>query len=122
MHGKNYPYGPYEIQQRASFGRAAPLVMAASNHTAKAYHRVMRGKGLYRAAAHRTHVYHSRFADYIMRSVFGSHKAWRTYKLINPHVRAPHYHTAMAQTDCFEMVFDDACSRWNGTPAIHVAV
>ena len=59
-------------------------VMAASNHTAKAYRRGVRDKGLYRAAVHRTHVYQSRFADYIVRSVFGSHKAWRTHKLINP--------------------------------------
>ena len=97
-------------------------VMAASNHTAKAYRRGVRDKGLYQAAVHRTHVYHSRFADYIVLSVFGSHKAWRTHKLINPHVRAPHYHNAAAQTDHFELAFDDTCKRWNGTPAIHVAV
>ena len=97
-------------------------VMAASNHTAKAYRRGVRDKGLYLAAVHRTHVYQSRFADYIVLSVFGSHKAWRTHKLINPHVRAPHYHNAAAQTDHFELAFDDTCNRWNGTPAIHVAV
>ena len=97
-------------------------VMAASNHTAKVYRKGVRGKGLYRAAVHRTHVYHSRFADYIVRDVFGSHKAWRTIRLVNPHARAPHYHDIAAQTDRFELAFDDTSSRWKGTPAIHVAV
>ena len=97
-------------------------VMAASNHAAKAYRRGVRGKDLYRAAVHRTHVYQSRYADYIVRSVCGNHKSWRTHKLVNPHARAPHYHNAAAQTDYFELAFDDTCSRWKGTPAIHVAV
>ncbi len=52
----------------------------------------------------------------------GSHKAWRTNQLVNPHARAPHYHNPAAQTDCFEMAFDDTSKRWDGSPAIHVAI
>ncbi len=97
-------------------------VMAASNHVAKGYRRGVRGRDLYRLAVHRTGVYQSRFADYIIADVRGSHTAWRTNQLANPHARAPHYHNPAAQTDCFEMAFDDTSKRWDGSPAIHVAV
>ncbi|MBI1658792.1 MAG: hypothetical protein IS632_08510, partial [Thaumarchaeota archaeon] len=53
-------------------------VAAASNHTSKGYRRDARGKDLYRMAAHRTGIYQTRFAEYIVRDVLGSHKAWRT--------------------------------------------
>ena len=97
-------------------------VQAASNHAAKAYRKGARGKKLYRAAAHRTKVYRSRFADYIVRDVYGSHRSWRTHKLSEPHARALHYHNPVAQTDQFETAFDDTAKRWNGSPAIHVAI
>lgn len=73
-------------------------------------------------AVHRTGVYQSRFADYIIRSIHGGHRAWRTRQLADPHVRAPHYRNPVEQTDCFETAFDDTAKRWNGPPAIHVAV
>ena len=97
-------------------------ITAASNHTAKAYRRGIHGKQLYHLATHRTQVYQSRFADYIIIDVLGSHKAWRTSQLANPHARAPHYHNPTAQTDCFELAFDDSSKRWDGSPAIHVAI
>ncbi len=97
-------------------------VMAASNHAAKGYRRGVRGRDLYRLAVHRTGVYQSRFADYIIADVRGSHKAWRTNQMVNHHARAPHYHNPAAQTDCFEMAFDDTSKRWDGSPAIHVAI
>ena len=96
--------------------------MAASNHTARVCRKGVCGKGLYRADVHRTQVYQSRFVRYIVRDVSGSHKAWRTHKLINPHARAPHYHDIAAQTNYFELAFGDTYSRWNGTPAMHIAV
>lgn len=97
-------------------------VQAASNHTAKAYRNGTRGKPLYRAAVHHTHVYQARFADYIVVDVRGSHKAWRTKKTENPFARAPHYANPVAQTDYFEMAFDETSKRWSGAPAIHVAI
>ena len=97
-------------------------VMAASNHAAKGYRRGIRGRELYRLATHRTSVYQSRFADYIIVDVLGSHRAWRTNRLADPYVRAPHYHNPAAQTDCFELAFDDTSKRWDGSPAIHVAI
>ena len=97
-------------------------ITAASNHTAKGYRRGVRGRELYRLAVHRTGVYQARFADYIIVDVRGSHKAWRTNQLVNRHARAPHYHNPVAQTDCFEMVFEDTSKRWDGSPAIHVAI
>ena len=97
-------------------------VNAASNHTAKGYRSGVRGKELYRMAIHRTGIYQSRFADYIIRDVYGSHRAWRTNQRMDPHARAPHYHDAAAQTDCFELAFDCTARRWDGAPAIHVAV
>ena len=97
-------------------------VQAASNHTAKAYRRGVCGQKLYRAAVHRTGVYRSRFADYVVRDIYGSHKSWRTRRLAEPHARAPHYHNALAQTDRFEMALDGTSKRWSGFPAIHVAV
>ena len=97
-------------------------VQAASNHTAKAYRRGVRGNELYHMATHRTGVYRSRFADYIVRDIYGSHRSWRTHKLSEPHAHAPHYRNPVAQTDQFEMAFDDSAKRWNGTPCIHVAI
>ena len=97
-------------------------IMAASNHAAKGYRRGVRGRELYRLAVHRTGVYQARFAAYIIVDVRGSHKAWHTNQLVNPHARAPHYHNPVAQTDCFEMAFDDTSKRWDGSPAIHVAI
>ena len=68
-------------------------VQAASNHAAKAYRKGARGKELYRAAAHRTNLFQSpisvsRFADYIVRDVYGSHKSWHTHKISELHARA----------------------------------
>ena len=105
-----------------SLGGLLHYIAAASNHAAKGYRRGARGKELYRLTVHRTGVYRAGFADYIMADVWGSHKAWRTNQLINRHARAPHYHNPAAQADCFEMAFDDASKRWDGSPAIHVAV
>ena len=42
-------------------------VSAASNHTSKAYRKGIRGRALYGMAVHRTGVYRSRFADYMIR-------------------------------------------------------
>ena len=97
-------------------------VAAASNHTSKGYRRDARGKDLYRMAAHRTGIYQTRFAEYIVRDVLGSHKAWRTNRLAEPHARAPHYHNGVAQTDRFELAFGETSKRWNGEPAVHVAI
>ena len=97
-------------------------VQAASNHTGREYRRGVRGKGLRRAALHRTSVYQTRFAEYIIRDVFGSHRSWRTNRRAEPHARAPRYRNAPAQTDCFELALDHTSKRWNGTPAVHVAV
>ena len=97
-------------------------VSAASNHAAKGYRRGVRGKELYHMSVHRTGVYQSRFADYIVREIHGSHRAWRTHKLEDLHARAPHYHNATAQTDRFEMAFDETSKRWDGSPAIRVAI
>ena len=97
-------------------------VVAASNHTARGYRRGARGKDLYHMAVHHTGVYQTRFADYIIRGIHGDHKAWRTRRLADPHARAPHYHNGVAQTDQFELAFDKTSKRWNGSPAIHVAV
>ena len=97
-------------------------ILAASNHTAKAYRKGVRGKELYGMAVHRTDVYQSRFADYIILDICGSHKVWRTRQLSDLHARAPHYHNPVAQTDQFELAFDHASKRWNGAPAIHVAI
>ncbi len=96
-------------------------VNAASNHTAKGYRRGVRGKELYRMAIHRTGIYQSRFADYIIRDVYGSHRAWRTSQRMDPHARAPHHHDAAAQTDCFELALDYTAQRWDGASAIHVS-
>ena len=52
----------------------------------------------------------------------GSHKAWRTNQLADPHARAPHYRNPVAQTDYFELAFDESSRRWDGSPAIHVAI
>ncbi|MYB30732.1 MAG: transposase [Cenarchaeum sp. SB0663_bin_5] len=97
-------------------------VEAASNHAAKALRRGVRGKKLYHIVVHRTGVYHSRFADYIIQNVHGNHKAWRTNQLTDMHVRAPHYHNPVAQTDRFKLAFDDTSKRWNGTPSIYVPI
>lgn len=97
-------------------------ILAASNGTAKALRRGVRGKELRRRAVHHTRVYQTRFADYIVLDVFGSHKAWRTKQLTDKHARAPHFRNPVAQTDIFELVFNDTSKRWNGTPSIHVAV
>ncbi len=97
-------------------------ITAASNHAAKGYRRGARGSELYRMAAHRTCVYQARFADYIVREVQGDHKAWRTNRQSDPHARAPHYHNGVAQTDQFELAFDKTAKRWNGSPAIFVAI
>ena len=97
-------------------------IMAASNHAARGYRSGARGKELYRMAVHRTGVYQSRFADYIIRNVHGGHRAWRTRQSADPHARAPHYHGVVAQTDCFKMAFDDTSKLWDGAPAIHVAI
>ena len=97
-------------------------VNAASNHTAKGYRRGARGKELYGMAIHRTGVYHARFAAYVVRDVQGSHRAWRTNQRMDPYTRAPHYHNAAAQTDCFELAFDGTARRWDGSLAIHVAI
>lgn len=110
-------------------GRGCPLagllhhIMAASNRTAEGYRGGVRCKDLYRVAVHRTGVYQSRFAGYIIRSVHGSHKAGRTNRQhANPHARAPHDHNGAAQTGCFEVVLDDPSKRRDGAPAIHVAI
>ena len=97
-------------------------VQAASNHASKEYRRGVRGKGLRRAAMHHTGVYQTRFGEYIVRDVFGAHRSWRTHQKAEPHARAPHYHDAPAQTDQFELALDDTSKRWNGTPAVHVAI
>ena len=39
-----------------------------------------------------------------------------------PHAQAPHYTNPVAQTDRFEMAFDQTAKRWNGSPAVHVAI
>ena len=96
--------------------------VAASNHAARGYRAGARGKELYRMAAHRTGVYQTRFADYIIREIHGDHKAWRTNKLVEPHARAPHYRNGVARTDRFKLVFDEASELWDGSPAIHVAI
>ena len=57
-----------------------------------------------------------------MRDVFGSHRSWRTHRRTEPHARAPRYHNAPAQTGCFELALDHTSKRWNGTPAVHVAI
>ena len=64
-------------------------VTAASNNVARGYHSGRRGRELYRMAVHRTGIYQSRFADYITRNIHGSHRAWRTHRLADPHVRPP---------------------------------
>ena len=97
-------------------------IQAASNHTGREYRRGVRGKELRRAALHRTGVYQTRFAEYIVRDVFGSHRSWRTHQCAEPHARAPRYHNAPAQTDYFEVALDRTSKRWNGAPAVHVAV
>ena len=97
-------------------------VMAASNHAARGYRSGKRGKELYHMTVHRTNVYQKRVADHIIRDVYGSHRAWRTHRLADPYARAPHYRNPVARTDCFEMAFDDTARRWNGSPAIHVAI
>lgn len=97
-------------------------VQAASNHTGREYRRGVRGRGLRRAAMHRTGVYQTRFGDYIIRDIFGSHRSWRTHQRADPHARAPRYHNAPAQTDCFELALDGTSKRWDGAPAVHVAV
>ena len=97
-------------------------VQAASNHTGREYRRGVRGKELRRAALHRTSVYQTRFADYIVRDVFGSHRSWRTHQRTEPHARAPRYRNAPAQTDCFELALDNTSKRWSGAPAVHVAI
>ena len=97
-------------------------ITAASNHAAKGYRRGIRGRELYHLATHRTKVCQTRFADYIIVDVRGSHKAWRTNQLADPHARAPHYHNPVAQTDYFELAFDESSRRWDGSPAIHVAI
>ncbi len=97
-------------------------VAAASNHAAGGYRRGVRGKELYQMAVHRTGVYQTRFADYIIREIHGDHKAWRTNKLAEPHARAPHYRNGVARTDRFKLVFDEASELWDGSPAIHVAI
>ena len=97
-------------------------IQAGSNHAAKGYRRGIRGKELYEMARHRTEVYQSRFAAYIVRDIYGSHKAWRTHQMSKPHARAPHYTNPVAQTDRFEMAFGQTAKRWNGSPAIHVAI
>ncbi len=97
-------------------------VVAASNHAARGYRAGARGKGLYRMAAHRTGIYQTRFADYIIREIHGDHKAWRTNRLVEPHARAPHYRNGVARTDRFKLVFDEASELWDGSPAIHVAI
>lgn len=97
-------------------------VQAASNHTGREYRRGVRGKELLRAAVHRTGVYQTRYADYIIRDVFGSHRSWRTHRRAEPHARAPRYRNAPAQTDCFELALDGTSKRWSGVPAVHVAV
>ena len=97
-------------------------VQAASNHTGREYRRGVRGRELRRAALHRTSVYQTRFAEYIIRDVFGSHRSWRTHRKADPHARAPRYRNAPAQTDCFELALDDTSKRWDGTPAVHVAI
>ena len=73
-------------------------------------------------AVHHTGVYRSRFADYVILDVQGSHRAWRTNRLADPHIQTPHHHDAVAQTDCFEIAFNDSSKRWNGSPATHVAI
>ena len=113
---------PIRHDKAQLLGGLLHYTQAASNHTGKAYRRGVRGKDLYRMAVHRTGVYQSRFADYIIRDVFGSHKSWRTHQLTEPHARAPHYHNPVAQTDIFEAAFDDTAKRWNGKPAIYVAI
>ena len=97
-------------------------ITVASNHAAKGYRRGIRGRELYNLATHRTKVYQARFADYIIVDVRGSHKAWRTNQLADPHARAPHYRNPVAQTDYFELAFDESSRRWDGSPAIHVAI
>jgi hypothetical protein len=64
-------------------------IQAASNHTGREYRRGVRGKGLRRAALHRTGVYQTRFADYIVRDVFGSHRSWRTHRRAEPRAAVP---------------------------------
>ena len=97
-------------------------VLAASNHAAKGYRMGVRGKELYHMAVHRTGVYQTRFADYVVREICGAHRAWRTRRLADPHARAPRYHNGVAQTDRFEMAFNKTSKRWDGSPAVHVAI
>lgn len=97
-------------------------IQAASNHTGREYRRGVRGRELLRAAVHRTGVYQARYADYIIRDVFGSHRSWRTHQKAEPHARAPRYRDAPAQTDRFELALDHTSKRWSGVPAVHVAI
>ena len=95
-------------------------VNAASNHAANGYRSGVRGKELYRMAIHRTGIYQSRFADHIIRDVYGSHRAWRTSQRMDPHARAPHHHDAAAQTDCFQSRCQSrraCCGMWWPTAA-----
>ena len=97
-------------------------IVAASNCASKGYRAGMRGPALTKLATHHTGVYQARFASYIVRSVIGNHRAWRTNRLLNIHCRAPRYRNAMAQTDLFKLVFSPKHKLWDGLPAIHVAV
>ncbi|MBI1657545.1 MAG: transposase [Thaumarchaeota archaeon] len=97
-------------------------ISAASNHASRGYRKGVRGKELYRMTVHHTGVYQSRFADYIIREICGSHRAWRTNKLFDPHARAPRYHNGVAQTDYFKISFDETSELWDGSPAMHVAI
>ena len=105
-----------------NLGGLLHYVQAASNHTGREYRRGVREKGLRRAALHRTGVYQTRYAEHIVRDVFGSHRSWSTHQRAEPHARAPRYRNAPAQTDQFELALDHTSKRWNGTPAVHVAI
>ena len=63
----------------------------------------------------------------IMRTIHVTHDnghllGGRTNQLTNVHVRAPHYHNPVAQTDRFKLAFDDTSKWWNGIPSIHVPI
>ena len=76
MHGMGTIVRTIHVAHRNGrlLGGLLHYVNAASNHTARGYRRGVRGKELYRMAIHRTGICQSRFADYMIRDVYGSHR------------------------------------------------